>query len=175
LIDDLDSLKYAFAPTQFNNGFPGNNAIYAILDIPMAAPLPGSHNIDPMNVPAILEHSERSALSDFSYTPRTFYNVVMQVTSYRCGANYFQRFIENIQLAIDKIKLHNSLTNTSYHLITLHPIFCHLPHAETITIYRRRYVELYFFCYQKMNCCRQQLGGNSQTMTMRATSLAIGI
>ncbi len=161
---DLDSLKYEFAPT-LNNGFPGNNAIYAT-GYSFGSPLPGIQQ-DSMNVPAILDTAS-GQVSLTSYTPGHFI-ICMQVTSYRCGQIISKVFREYILM----IKSNCTISTNPPTTFNTSPDILPLPHAETITISAGDTLN-YTFSASENELLPASAGGNSQTMTMRATSLQLG-
>jgi hypothetical protein len=163
--NDLDSLVYAFAPP-IENGFPGNNVGYNS-GYTYSAPLPKpQHN--PLNVPAIL-NTASGQLSLTSYTQGLFV-VVMEVSSYRCGA-IISKVYREFQLAIVSNCILSITPTISYNTS---PDIFPLPHSETINITVGDTLNYNFYATEN-ELLPAAMGGNSQTITMNATSVAMGL
>ena len=161
---DLDSLKYEFAPS-LTNGFPGNNATYSS-GYSFSSPLPSSQQ-DPLNVSAILDNAS-GQLSITSYTPG-FFVVCLQVSSYRCGQIISKIFRQYILL----IKSNCTLSTSPTTIYNTSPDILPLPYSETINISAGDTLN-YNFSATEYEFLPVSAGGNPQTMTMRASSLALG-
>ncbi len=163
--NDLDSLVYAFAPSLVT-GIVGSNATYSS-GYSFSSPLPKAQQ-NPLNVPAILNTSS-GQLSMTSYTQGIFV-VNMEVTSYRCGA-IISKVYREFQLVIFSNCIISSTPTTTYNTS---PDISPLPYSETINI------TVGDTLYYNFNATENELlpasaGGLPQTMTMNATSIAMGL
>ncbi|MFN0187943.1 MAG: T9SS type A sorting domain-containing protein [Bacteroidia bacterium] len=161
---DMDSLVFAFAPA-LENIFPGNNVPYAS-GYSFGAPLPKTQH-NPLNVPAILNTSS-GQLSMTSYTPGYFV-VVMEVTSYRCGA-IISKIYREFQLSILSNCILSTTPTTTYNTA---PDIITLPYSETITISAGDTL-YYIFHATENELLPTSAGGGLQTMTLSAASNALG-
>ncbi|MBK9638591.1 MAG: T9SS type A sorting domain-containing protein [Bacteroidetes bacterium] len=162
---DLDSLKYEFAhPIEFSS-FGGNTPFSS--GYTFTSPTPGLLQ-NPLNAPSLLNNTN-GHLSLTSFTPG-FFVITVQVTSYRCGQIISKVFREYTLMIFSNC----FLTTTPTFTYNTSPDIFPLPYTETI------YITVGDTLNYNFNATENELlpaaaGGNPQTMTMSASSIALGL